>query len=126
MTILTMTLLIFFSLGLLIAGLQIAKMQKKLAIQDASLQRLNSEINATSKGSIGIGNKLFNVSKQLNLLKNQQQDMVSFGGDVNFQKRTYKQATHLAKMGASIDELKSNCELSQGEAELLAHMNVNH
>lgn len=126
MTILTMTLLLILSAGLLVAGVQIVKLQKKLSLQDESLQRLFSEINATSNGSIGIGNKLYNVSKQLNHLKNQQQDMASSGTDVNFQKRTYKQASHLAKMGASIDELKMNCELSQGEAELLAHMNVNH
>jgi len=123
MTILTMTLLILFSSGLLLAGIQIFKLQKQIAIQQESFKRLTSEINATSNSTIGIGNKLNNVDKQLNQLKNQQQDMVSFGGDVNHLKRTYKQATHLAKMGASIDELKQNCELSQGEAELLAHMN---
>ncbi len=125
MTILTMTLFILSSVGLLLAAVHIFKLQKQLAIQQESLKKLFSELNATSKGCIGIGNKLYNVSKQLNQLNNQQQDMVSYGGDGHFQKRTYKQATHLARMGASIDELKNNCELSQGEAELLAHMNLN-
>jgi len=120
-----MTLFILSSTGLLLAGIHIFKLQKQLTIQQESLKKIFSEMNATTKGSIGIGNKLYNVSRQLNQLKNQQQDMVSFGGDVNYQKRTYKQATHLAKMGASVDELKDNCELSQGEAELLAHMNLN-
>ena len=125
MTILTMTLLILFSVGLFMAGIQLYRVQKQLTAQQAILKKLSSELYATSNTAIGFGKRLLSSEKQLHTLKTQHQDLVSFGSDDHYQKRTYKQATHLAQMGASVDELQKSCELSQGEAELLAHMNLN-
>lgn len=124
MTIITMTLLILFSIGLFWAGVQLHRLQKQLHEQQLVIKKLSSELNATTSGTFGIGNSLISVEKQIKDLRNRQQDMASFGNDDQYQKRTYKQATHLAQMGASIDELKQSCELSHGEAELLAHLNL--
>lgn len=119
-----MTLLILFSVALFLAALQLYRFQKQLADQQKQIGKLLSELNATSNGSFGIGNRLLQVERLIKDLKSRHQDLVSFGNDDQYQKRTYKQANQLALMGATIDELKQSCELSHGEAELLAHMNL--
>lgn len=124
MTIITMTVLILFSLGLFLAGVQLSRLQKQLINQKNALKKLSSTLNATTNGTFGLGHRLLIIEKQIKDLKSRHQDMMSFGNDDQYQKRTYKQATQLAQMGASIEELKQSCELSQGEAELLSHMNL--
>jgi len=124
MTILTMTIISLISIGLLLAGIQLFRLQKQLTTQQKIVKKLSSELNAISNGNFGLGSSLLLVEKQIKDLKSRQQDLTSFGNEDQYQKRTYKQASHLAQMGASIDELKQSCELSHGEAELLAHMNL--
>lgn len=124
MAILTMTLLIVLSIGLFWAGIQLSRLQSQLFNQQKRIKRLFSELNGTTNASIGIGNRLHKTERQLKSLKNEHQDMISFGKEDRYQKRTYKQATQMVQMGASVDELKKSCELSQGEAELLSHMNL--
>jgi predicted nucleic acid-binding Zn-ribbon protein len=126
MTIITMALLISISLGLMIAGIKLRRFQKQLTEQRNLIKKTYSELNANSSGSIGLGHRLLILEKQMKELKSRHQDMVSFGSDDQYQKRTYKQASQLALMGATIDELKNSCELSHGEAELLSHMNLTH
>jgi len=126
MTILTIALLLSLSLGLMIAGIQLMRVQKQLTKQRNLIKKIYSELNANSSGSIGLGQRLLILEKQMKELKSRHQDMVSFGSDDKYQKRTYKQASQLALMGATIDELKNSCELSHGEAELLSHMNLAH
>ncbi|PCJ49970.1 MAG: hypothetical protein COA74_04050 [Gammaproteobacteria bacterium] len=124
MIIITQVLLISLSVGLLIAGIQLYRLQNQLSAQRKSFKKIHSELNASSSSSIGLGNRLLSLEKQMKELKSRHQDMVSFGSDDQYQKRTYKQASQLALMGATIDELKQSCELSHGEAELLSHMNL--
>ena len=124
MTIITMALLISLSMGLFFAGIQLYRFQRQLFELRGLFKKLNSELNANLSSSIGLGYRLLHVEKQMKELKNRHQDIVSYGGNDNFQKRTYKQASQLALMGATIDELKESCELSHGEAELLSHMNL--
>ena len=126
MTILTMVLLISLSLGLMITGIHLSRFQKQLTEQRKLIKKSYSELNANSSASIGLGHRLLILEKQMKELKSRHQDMVSFGSDDQYQKRTYKQASQLALMGATIDELKNSCELSHGEAELLSHMNLSH
>jgi len=125
MTVLNMVLLLLFSVALIVAGIQLFRFQKQLTVQQRLLRKLSSELNATSNGCIGLGHRISLITKQLNTVKSQHQDLLAFGSSDQQQKRTYKQATHLAQMGASIEELRESCELSQGEAELLSHMNLN-
>ena len=125
MTIYTMALLILFSTCLLIAGIQLYRFQKQLLLQQLMVKKLTSEINAISSGNYGLGTRLLKIQKQLKSLKTQHQDLLVSDSDGEYQKKTYKHATHLAQMGATVDELRKSCELSHGEAELLAHMNLN-
>ena len=125
MTIFIMTLLVLFSAGLCLAGIQLFRFQRQLASQQNILRKLASELNATTSGNYGLGNRMLSMQKQLASLKTQYQDVISANSIGQYQKQSYKQASHLAKMGASIDELRQSCELSQGEAELLTHMKLN-
>ena len=125
MTMITMTLLILISVALLTTGIQLYRLQKQFSSQQKMLKKLSSEHKSSTSVNYGFGNRLIVIEKQLINLKTQHQDMVSFGSEDQYQKRTFKQASHLAQMGASIDELRESCELSHGEAELLAHMNPN-
>lgn len=122
MSLLTITVFVVLSIGLFWAGVQLYRLHSMLCEQQHLLKNLTSELNAIANGSIGLGNSLLRTEKQLKDLKSRHQDLVSFGNDDHYQKRTYKQANQLALMGATIDELKQSCELSHGEAELLAHM----
>jgi len=113
-----------FSVFLLYRRLQI--LDNKFNKSAQSSKKLATELNATMSGAIGLGQRLLSIEKQIKELKSRHQDILSFGNDDKHQKRTYKQASQLAQMGASIDELKHSCELSQGEAELLSHMSSQH
>ena len=123
MTIIIMTLLALLSVGLFFAGIHLSRLQKQINIQQLLIKKLTADINATSSSGYGIGNRLLSTEAKVKELKSKLQDIISFGSEDQYQKRTYKQANQLAQMGASIDELKHSCELSHGEAELLAHLN---
>ena len=123
MTIIIMTLLAFLSVGLFIAGIHLYRLQNQINLQQSLIKKLAKDINATSNSGYGVGSRLLHTEKLLKELKSKQQDMISFGSEDQHQKRTYKQANQLAQMGATVDELKHSCELSHGEAELLAHLN---
>jgi len=115
---------VLFALGLLIAAVQLFRFQKQLLQQQIQVKKLSSELNQTAKTAFGFGTRLLTIEQQVKDIKSKHQDMVSFTTDDQYQKRTFKQASQMAQMGASIDQLKQSCELSQGEAELLTHMNL--
>ncbi len=122
MTILMLSIMAVLSVAILLSARQHQQTQKQITNQQKQIKKLSVELNATSNGAIGLGQRILNIDKQIKDIKSRHQDMLSFGNDDQFQKRTYKQANQLALMGASIEDLRQSCELSQGEAELLSHM----
>lgn len=80
------------------------------------VQSLRNETHAMGSGSIGVGQRLLEVEKKLNLAMERQADLE--------QKDTgslpYNYAIRLVEMGASSDDLVENCGLARVEADLIA------
>jgi transcriptional regulator of NAD metabolism len=82
-------------------------------------RRLQEDNRALSKSAVGMGQKVLETERRLNdVLK--KQFSIQNGKPEH---PSYDQATRLIKMGASENDLVSNCGFSHGEAELLLSLN---
>ena len=87
------------------------------------LKRIEKELHAAALINQTLGNRLLSLEAEARRLEVQQKELEEFGKSDLFQQRTFKQASKMAQLGASIEELKRSCELSEGEAQLLRHLN---
>ncbi|NNJ73144.1 MAG: DUF2802 domain-containing protein [Enterobacterales bacterium] len=99
---------------------QLKNVQKQHADK---FKRVEKELHAAALINQTLGNRLFSVEAEAKRLEAQQKELEDFGKNDLFQQRTFKQASKMAQLGASIEELKRSCELSEGEAQLLRHLN---
>jgi hypothetical protein len=110
--------------ALIVAGYHIYRLQVQLHRLEKRCFKLHAEFNAALNTNIGLGKRIFQLERQLAKLQATQQDIISTQTPINLQKRSYKTATKLVEKGASVEELVTSCDISQGEAELLAHLNM--
>lgn len=118
----------YLALALLaIACLWLAVMMRQLKNVNANhsgrFKRVDKELHAAALINQTLGNRLLSLEAEAKRLSAQQKELEDFGKSDLFQQRTFKQASKMAQLGASIEELKRSCELSEGEAELLRHLN---
>ncbi len=83
---------------------------------EALINVLRNEIQALTSSSIGMGHRLMDVEKQLNITTEKQQELVNRDPGV----LAYNQAARLMEMGADVDDLVKNCGIGRPEAELMA------
>lgn len=69
-------------------------------------------------GSIGIGKKIQQLETLIKKTQENQQNLV----DQAPENRLYTRATKMVELGASIEELMTECELPRAEAELLLNL----
>lgn len=82
----------------------------------ALINVLRNEIRAMTSGSIGMGKRLIAIERTLNITVERQQELENRDPGV----LAYNQAAKLMEMGASVDDLVSNCGIGRPEAELMA------
>lgn len=91
-----------------------AYFQKLFANHDAQLRMFQDDLAAICNGAVGVGGHLARLEDRTRgLLERQEQLEMQEAPE-----QSYKQAIRLAKSGADIDQLISDCGLAQGEAEL--------
>ncbi len=74
------------------------------------------ELNATSSGSIGVGNRVIACERQLHELRSLFDEMRQ-----NDPLRvSYDEASRLVDLGADVDDLMNTCGISRPEAELVS------
>ena len=99
------------------------QLKNKQRYQNKRLKRAEKELHAAALINQTLGNRLLSLEAEAKRLEAQQKELQDFGKNDLFQQRTFKQASKMAQLGASIEELKRSCELSEGEAQLLRHLN---
>jgi len=85
-----------------------------LAQQDTHKKQFN-EIHS---GAIGLGKKLQKLDGEVKKTQENQVNLVASAPE----NRLYTRATKMVELGASIDELMTECELPRAEAELLINL----
>jgi DNA repair exonuclease SbcCD ATPase subunit len=94
------------------------KQEKQIEQQSAALKSLSRRLETYLDGSMRMGEELQELQKDLaplpdKILRMEQRDPSSL---------SFTQAARLVGLGASAEDLKQSCGLSQSEAELLQRM----
>ncbi len=95
-----------------------AQQEKQIEQQSTTLKSLNRRLETYLAGSMRMGEELHELKKELaplpdKILRMEQKDPSSL---------SFTQAARLVGLGASTEDLKQSCGLSQSEAELLQRM----
>lgn len=88
------------------------RMNRRLAQR---VRALETCLRAVSAGSIGVGERLTGVSRELSQALERQAELEHRDPG----QLPYRQAAKLVGLGASVDDLMESCGLSRAEAELL-------
>jgi Flp pilus assembly protein TadB len=112
----------FLAASLLMLAVQFRRSSTRTQLILDHTKRLEKELQAAAHINQVLGDRLIAAESEFKRIDALLQELQEFGKNDLFQQRTFKQAGKMAQLGASVDELKRSCELSQGEAELLSHM----
>lgn len=112
------------AIALLAVAIQTRRMVAAGQALESRLKRTEKELQAAAQINQTLGKRLIQSESENKRIEALVQELQEFGKNDLFQQRTFKQASKMAQLGASIEELKRSCELSEGEAELLRHMNL--
>jgi hypothetical protein len=112
---------VFFIISYLLIQKQ-AKKNHALELLVESLLESNSQFKQQfvelHSGSIGMGKKIQHLESLIKKTQENQQNLVAQAPE----NRLYTRAVKMVELGASIDELMSECELPRAEAELLLNL----
>ena len=118
---------LYTALALLGAGviaLFIAQ-RRQQAQQQATLQTLQSDLRALCNAAVGVGERVNGLERRLRQLAQQQEELGLRQAQINQEEpeqRSYSQAIKMAQKGASVDDMVDVCNITRGEAELVAMM----
>lgn len=109
----------------IISVLMIKKQAKKSHALEVLIKALLASNELTKQqlveihsGSIGMGKKIQNLESLVRKTQENQQNLVAQAPE----NRLYTRAVKMVELGASIEELMSECELPRAEAELLLNL----
>ncbi len=112
-------------LGLALAGwLALASAQSRRA-QQAVIQSLQNDLRVLSSSAVAVGERVGRLDRLVGQLAQQQKELGLRQEQIDRSEpedRSYAHAIKLAGRGAGIDELMEVCDLTRGEAELVAMM----
>jgi len=94
----------------------------KLLFKEQQLQiaQLNDQLHEIRCGALGVGSRVQQVEGQLAQAIERQEQMAQVQTDP--QSKLYGHAMKMIELGASIDEIISECDLPRAEAELLVSL----
>ena len=109
-------------LALLLLWFHHARLQRKLQAMELLLEELlkardsaRKQLNELHTSTLGVGQKLGQLAKEIVSVEERQQEMVLQDPDG----RLYSRAARMVELGADIDEVMAECEIPKAEAELL-------
>ena len=109
-------------LALLLLWFHHARLQRKLQAMELLLKELlkardsaRKQLNELHTSTLGVGQKLGQLAKEIVSVEERQQEMVLQDPDG----RLYSRAARMVELGADIDEVMAECEIPKAEAELL-------
>ncbi|WP_416305752.1 DUF2802 domain-containing protein [Neptunicella sp. SCSIO 80796] len=93
--------------------------QNKVMLElKSELQLLQEGVHELRTGSLGVGQKVQDLVKQLQETQARQDELK----DQDPESKLYGQAARMAQQGATTDEIMQECELPRAEAELLIQL----
>ncbi len=99
---------------------QISALKLLFTEQQRQLSEMKSEIHELRCGTLGVGTRVQNVEGQLAQAIERQNEFATVNDDP--QTKHYGHAMKMVELGASVDELVKECDLTRGEAELLVSL----
>lgn len=107
------------SLVLSVAALRSLRYWRKRTRENEQLlNAVREDVRGLCAGAVGVDERIARTEQDTRRLRERQEQLeLREGGE-----RHYGQAAHMAKKGASIEELVEVCGVSRGEAELIAMM----
>ena len=109
-------------LALLLLWFHHARLQRKLQAMELLLKELlkardsaRKQLNELHTSTLGVGQKLGQLAKEIVSVEERQQEMVLQDPDG----RLYSRAARMVELGADIHEVMAECEIPKAEAELL-------
>lgn len=109
----------FLSVGAILGSYYTFRCLKHhVKLTSGMLRKMNHDMNVINSGSIGVGQRLIEVEKKLNIAVERQQELQSY--EIGY--APYAQAAKLMDMGAGIVDLVQKCGISKAEAELIELM----
>lgn len=83
--------------------------------QQEVIHIIQEDLSAVCNGALGVGQHLAKLEQKIKLMT-QQIDKVEMQ---EAPERSYKQAFKMVRNGANLDQIMMDCDLAQGEAELV-------
>ncbi len=103
--------------GFLVQSFYLAHRLRHISRQrNRAVDALSGDVRALFDSAVGLGERLNNVERQLRAIE-ERQDQIDLK-EPSYQ--SYGQAIRLVKNGADVDQLIANCDITRGEAELIA------
>lgn len=105
----------------MIMWMNLSLMRQQLDASRSEVLNLRNEFTAISSGNIGVGKKIVQHDNVLNKLELKLDELFfEFSNP-----KSYDQAAKMIEKGIDMDDVSTTCELSRGEADLLALMRRN-
>lgn len=94
---------------------ELKQLKQFATLQQKQLKELSHELQTMTNAAYGVGKRINQLAGQIRELDDRQEEF-----DLKDQgSHSMQQAIALVHKGASVEELIENCDMSQGEAELL-------
>lgn len=112
---------VFFIISYLLIQKQAKKTQAlELLLKSvlAANEQFKQQFVELHSGNVGMGKKIQQLESKIRKTEENQQDMVAQAPE----NRLYTRGAKMVELGATIEELMSECELPRAEAELLLNL----
>nr|WP_086941089.1 DUF2802 domain-containing protein [Thaumasiovibrio occultus] len=103
----------------LAAEKRIAAIETVMKAARQQQESLAKQFKELQSGTLGMGNKLADMTRQIEMLEDRQGEIVMQNDPEN---KLYSRASRMAELGADIEELMKECDLPKAEAELMMRL----
>ncbi len=117
--------LLFLAVVVVLVTISLWRMKRVLLQQRQSQQTLQADLRALCNAAVQVGERVNRMEREQGLLQQRQQELglrQETLAQAEPYEASFEQAIKLARKGSSVKELMDICNLSRGEAELIAMM----
>jgi hypothetical protein len=99
--------------------------RRNSSVQREQLETMQNDLRALCNAAVQVGERLNKLEQEFKGVQRRQQELGTRQDQLDLaepEARTFEQAVKLVRKGASVEEIIEICDLSRGEAELIAMM----
>jgi len=101
---------------------QVSALKLLFQEQQRHIADLKAQLHELRQGTLGVGSRVQHVEGQLAQAMQRQDQLAKQHSDSDPQTKLYGHAMKMIELGASIEEIISECDLPRAEAELLVSL----